>query len=1101
MFLRLFILLLVQTMGQENSSQATVFRSLSYRETVIKGEGTKGPYKLPDIFIIGSSEIVRKDSTILERDKDYFLNARDGTLLFFEPLKEGETVTVCYYYFPFDIKKEYKRRDISSFVQGNPVIKRENKEEKVSRNDGKDGIVLGGAKTFSVGMNSSGDFSFDQSLRVNVTGEVTKGISISGVLSDENAPLEPEGSTESLEELDRIFLTVKGKGLGATIGDYELSYTTPTSVVVQRDLLGVSGDIEKNGIQLNTSFGLARGKYHSLHLKGNEGKQGPYQLKGANGEEDIVIVAGSETIYLDGLLLTRGEKNDYVIEYSLAQITFTFKRMITDESDIVAEYQYTRFGFQKNLYCAKINYERKKINIGGFFVREGDEISQTEGFELTKERKTFLSQLGDDTTGSWMESGVYVGVGKGDYSFSDSFYVYEGYRKGEWNVSFTYVATNKGDYVYSDSLAGFLYVGNSNGDYVSEIRVSLPERENYAGVFIGVGGDKMLNLEGEILTSDYDRNILSGIDDTDNMGLLGRFRAEITVPRRKWGTMNFAANYQRRDNHFKPLSRIENEDFERRWNLTKTTGMEDIKNGRFVYEMENLFKSKASLSVLKRENITAQLEEGSFSFMRGNIPHFNVTASNLKIDGDTLLRSVKKKGIDASYSIWRFLPGVSATEELRNEAVRKRWRELGGKLGFLISKGTNISAGSSKRYDAILDTAKVVYENESQTITKTLGFGTEVGRMFTGNLDVTARKRTYEREYPGENSEILLVESATHFMPFGKQFEIETNYSITGRNSVLFKEMFYEVEDGKGDYSRDSISGDYYSDTLGNYQRKVESVGEGNPVTDVKTYLRIGFSPVKILRCNLTANVREENRAEEKLPLYTLRLSKFLDDSLTVTGNQSLDGDIFLYPVKKTTVSCAFSFMKGLSNELVTQARRNYADRVEFSLEQTLTADNRFSLKYLRNRKTEEGVGLGLEKNEKKQEITPEYSHYLLPNLEVTFSITKGNVKIEEPLWYGNLGIVGIDKEAASTAFAYTLMNSAIVNMSFSLTKNSTEVDKDVLPSDVKTFYPIGITTEWKMGSNIGLSNMFTLNFSYNGINRPDKKTLHSANAEVRADF
>ncbi|TET77081.1 MAG: hypothetical protein E3J41_07935 [Candidatus Cloacimonadota bacterium] len=1102
MFLRLFILLLIQTFPSGNDPP--LFNNsikLSLKKVIIVGEDRKGPYKLPDIFILKNSEIAIKDTITLERERDYFLNTKTGTILFFESLKKEDKVTISYHYFPFTIKKEYKRRSIGSFMQGKPVLKEEKIRKDTTKKYEKTGITIGGAKTFSIGMNSYGGFSFDQSLRVNITGEITKGLSISGVLSDENTPLEPEGTTESLEELDRIYVTVKGRGIGATLGDYILHYKTPTTPVIQRDLLGVTGNIKRGGTDVNVAYGIPRGKFHSLHIKGIEGKQGPYQLTSPEGEEDIVIVSRTETVYLDGFLMKRGEKNDYIIDYSLAQLIFTSKRLITEESDIVVEFQYTKIGFRRSLYSTRVDYKKSNYNVGCFFIRDGDEITQTEGFELTKERKAFLASIGDDTTMNWMGSGVYVGEGKGDYSFSDSFYVYRGYREGEWNVSFTYVGDGKGDYVYSDTLSGFVYVGYSSGDYVSKIRCPLPDRVYTTGFDIGFNDGKNLKLQGELFGSDYDRNILSSIDDNDNKGYLTDLNGNLNLVKSKWGDMNILGGYRYRNKNFEPPSRMEKKDFEERWNIRSSTGMEEIKNGGIVYSKENLFLSKANVSSLKRENSKATLREGVFYLRRKNLPNVDITSSTVSIHGDTLLRSVKKTDVTIAYSVWRILPKIFATQELRNESRRKRWREGGGELGFLLLKNSKLVFGYNKRSDEIYNRNEEGYERESRTITKKLVFETEETNIFKGSLNVTSRERRFTPHFPGENTELLFIEFATHSVSFMRRLDIETNYSVTGKNSVVFKEIFYEVKEGTGDYSKDPTTGQYYPDTLGNYKRKIDRIGEGNPVTALKTYIRVGITPAKIIRCNLTASITEENKGSEKMPIYTLRLKRFLNDSLTVKGRQTLDGNISLYLLKSTSFSYSLNFLKGLNNELVTRAKRDYSDRNEFRIEQRLTEKSKISLEYSRKRRIEERVEGGLEKSERKEEFSPEYSHYLLDNFEVRIKAKTGNVKIEEPLWYSQLGVINIKTEGISPSLDYTIKNSAIIDACFTVTRNSIPIHEDDLPYDVKSFYPVGITTDWKIGTNISISSMFSMNISYNGLNRPDKKTMHSANAELRADF
>jgi len=256
MFLRLFIALLL--FPQASSSVDTdKWLSLSEKDTVIEGDGSKGPYKLPDIFILKNTLVVNLGSKQLVSDKDFSLDAKNGIIIFSKPIRENQRINIKYRCFPFAIKKEYKKRDFASFVEGREVtVFKKAKGEEVKGFSKQEKIIIGGSKTFNIGMASGTGFSFDQSLKVDISGEVAKGLSIDGVLSDENTPLEPEGTTETLEQFDRIYVTVKGRNIGATLGDYKLHFSASTIPVVERTLLGVEGNVKIRGLRLNGSFGI-----------------------------------------------------------------------------------------------------------------------------------------------------------------------------------------------------------------------------------------------------------------------------------------------------------------------------------------------------------------------------------------------------------------------------------------------------------------------------------------------------------------------------------------------------------------------------------------------------------------------------------------------------------------------------------------------------------------------------------------------------------------------------------------------------------------------------------------------------------------------------
>src|SRR5690606_34328620 len=108
-----------------------------------------------------------------------------------------------------------------------------------------------------------------------------------------------------------------------------------------------------------------------------EGNQGPYRLRGAEGERFIILLAGTERVFLNGKLLQRGLEADYVIDYNAASITFTPAHLINKDSRIVVEFDYTDQSYLRSLYAADLDYKVEKARVYFSFYSDQDSKNST----------------------------------------------------------------------------------------------------------------------------------------------------------------------------------------------------------------------------------------------------------------------------------------------------------------------------------------------------------------------------------------------------------------------------------------------------------------------------------------------------------------------------------------------------------------------------------------------------------------------------------------------------------------------------------------------------------------------------------------------------
>src|SRR5690606_9767041 len=278
----------------------------------------------------------------------------------FKKPRETLTLAIDYLAYPGLLTKTYRQLDDKVIVNSTGTMQTLYKlsQSSASRSFTPfDGLQTTGSISRGVTIGNNQNSVLNSELDLQITGKLSDKVSLRASIQDANIPLQESGYSQRLDEFDQVFVELFSDTWRVRAGDIDLqntdSYFAGFSKRVQGLMVDVDLDSETTKTNLFVAGALVRGQFTTSQFRAQEGNQGPYKLRGPNNELYVLVVSGSETVYVNGILLKRGENNDYVIEYNAGEITLTPLLPITSEMRINIEYQ-----------CSDRNYTRRVTHTG-----------------------------------------------------------------------------------------------------------------------------------------------------------------------------------------------------------------------------------------------------------------------------------------------------------------------------------------------------------------------------------------------------------------------------------------------------------------------------------------------------------------------------------------------------------------------------------------------------------------------------------------------------------------------------------------------------------------------------------------------------------------
>ncbi|TVQ94376.1 MAG: hypothetical protein EA393_00830 [Bacteroidetes bacterium] len=1021
-----------------------------------------------------------------------------------------------------------------------------------------EGLQSSGSITRGLTLGNRQDATLSSAMNLQLSGMLTEEIEILAVISDQNIPFQPEGTTQQIQDFDRVFIQLSGGGAQLTAGDFEIEKPSGHFLNINRKARGASisyasaaeDSLIPGGGKLRTSVAgaISRGKYARNQIQGMEGNQGPYRLRGTENESFIIILAGTERVFVDGILLTRGVENDYIIDYNLAEITFMPSRLITRDSRIIVEFEYAERNYARSMLFTsnEVIYEKGTLRIN--FFSEQDHRNQPLFQEISDERKALMASVGDsihrafdwnfDSTGFKNDRVMYRMTDT--LGFDTVFVFSKDPEQAVYQVGFTFVGEGNGNYrQISSSANGRVYQwqaplnGIPQGTHEPIIQLVTPKRQQ----LLSLGGDIRLTSQTranvEYAFSNRDLNLFSDLDKDNNPGHAFRLsvideRGQSTRENPGWKyTTEFS--YELAGQNFNAPERYREVEFERDWNLHTTSPTDEHLPG-FSFTARHAERGMA------RYRFQAVLAGNQYSgYMNRLNTHLHLGKNILEYQG-SLLNSEGFRKSDfyrhrAGYT--RNLGFINAgfIHLMEDNKIRPTREDTLSLSSFsfeereIFISNPDTSANTYRVfYKQRIDRLPVgnIFERGSMAHDYGLRYNARRNPMHRYSFQFVYRELEIEKEqFPGEQSERALNARIDHFLRPGQGvFTSNIFYEAISSMERKREYIYVEVPAGQGvyvwiDYNENGIM-ELDEFEIAPYPDEANFIRVFVPTDDfIRTYSTaisqsINLEPAQIWRQaegwrkfvsrfsnRLNYRIDKKNQGglapENFNPFFT-----DIADSLLITLNASVRNSLFfnrtspLWSIEWTVMNNATKSI--LSNGFESRDRRSQIWRARWNVSRQVSLHMNTQHG---NRINESEFFARRNFNIRFYELEPSLNLQARQNLRFTFFYGFSNQENTQ----GETGEKArIHKAGLETRMSFPSRGNLQFRYQLSQIDYPFAENTPVAFEMLQALRP-GSNNIWSINWQHNISSYLQLNLNYNGRKPPDVPAIHTGTVQLRALF
>lgn len=634
---------------------------------------TSDTIKLDTLSIISSTFSLTINDTTTVQKSDYFLDFSSSKFVVLNKSLLGQTGYLSYRVFPYNFAHVVKHADLPPpekvFSEGIELKLKPTQEDIF----GEDQLNRQGTWTRGITFGNNQNLVLNSGLDLRLFGKIGDNVSIEAAMTDKNIPFQPDGTTAQLREFDKVFFHFKMPKQDILLGDFQLSNPLGSHFLkYNKKAAGINTytwqkfkgrDSSVSGV----AFSVSRGKWKRQLFNGVAGLQGPYRLDGNDNELFVTVLSGTEKVFLNGILLKRGEFLDYTIDYNNGEISFTNNHIINSHDRVVVEFQYADQNYKRTINTGFSEYYTGKWKLGVAAFSEQDHKNQPIYSLLDTSDLKILSEAGDNISNIYTSSADSTGFNSDAIRYkkidSAGVMVYKFSVNPDsafYSVYFTFVGSGAGDYRYDKSIASgkiFVYVGEGKGDHLPVVKLIAPQQNQMIVMNAAFkSSTTSFNMEGAVSGNDPNkfsevRKEHTGIGFSIDANHLFHF----SKSRESWSLL-VGGNSEIKTAAFRPVERYRSVEFERTYNQTDgNPAVKDVNKSEFIggvystIKKKDIFSMRYGFNLFQQEAYLKSIQNqvsGSY-----NIKKFSVASLANLSSNNTVGRTNRKSFLNHNSSI------------------------------------------------------------------------------------------------------------------------------------------------------------------------------------------------------------------------------------------------------------------------------------------------------------------------------------------------------------------------------------------------------------------------------------------------------------------